>query len=370
MNDYRILFPKVWACFLTLPSIFSFGQAPTFHTQEFYDKVDSIVNQKMIHYDIPGLAIGLVKNGSILYSKGYGSRKTGSNLPVSGRTVFHTASISKLFTAMAIMHLVKENKLDLNDKLVEMLPDLHFRDARVKKITIEQLLNHTSGLPDINNYHWKNNHQSKHSLRDFMLGLNLKVVADPASKYKYSNLGYDILGYVIESVSEVPFEAYVQEHILTPSGMNDSDFRYFNIPDSLKTAPHSKRGKKVYIRKTYPYTREHAPSSTLNASSQDLAKWMIFFMKKVASSPTYASMLASSFEAYPYIGLGFQLFDFETHQAVGHFGGDRGFRSFLMMIPEQKIGLVVLGNCDYEEDYRQEILRPIAKLMLADDERF
>ena len=75
-------------------------------------------------------------------------------------------------------------------------------------------------------------------------------------------------------------------------------------------------------------------------------------------------MLEPSTDAYPHIGLGFQLYDLNGIKAVGHFGGDKGFRSFLMMIPEQQIGLVVLGNCDYNEDFRQEILIPIAKMML------
>lgn len=80
-------------------------------------------------------------------------------------------------------------------------------------------------------------------------------------------------------------------------------------------------------------------------------------------------MLEPSFKPFPHIGLGFQLYDFESYKAVGHFGGDKGFRSFLMMIPEENIGLVVLGNSDYEEDYRQEIIYPIAKLMITENKR-
>ena len=76
-------------------------------------------------------------------------------------------------------------------------------------------------------------------------------------------------------------------------------------------------------------------------------------------------MLEPSFDASPHIGLGFQLSNIQGKKTVGHYGGDKGFRSYLVMIPEEKIGLVVLGNCDYEEDYRQEILHPIANLMLS-----
>jgi CubicO group peptidase (beta-lactamase class C family) len=81
-------------------------------------------------------------------------------------------------------------------------------------------------------------------------------------------------------------------------------------------------------------------------------------------------MLKPSVDSYPHIGLGFQLSNFNFKKTVGHYGGDKGFRSYLMMIPEEKIGLVVLGNCDYQEDFRQEIIHPIAKIMLAKNKSF
>lgn len=356
--------------FLSLlgPGIF-FAQNPDYKLQQFRKTVDSIVMRKMDQYTIPGLAIGIVQDDAILYTKGYGVRKIGSDSLVSEQSIFHTASISKLFTAMAVIHLADQGKLSIDDKLLDIIPDLQYADERVKEITIKHLLNHTSGLPDIKTYHWANNNQAENSLREYVLGLKLKALSASSSEFHYSNLAYDILGYVVEIVAGVTFEDYVETYILRPFGMANSDFRYFRVPKIARVAPHSRRwtSKKVYIRKTYPYTREHAPSSTLNASSEDLAKWMVSFLQEIhneATSSPYADMLIPSSAVYPNIGLGFQLYEIEGYKAVGHFGGDQGFRSFLMMIPEQKIGLVVLGNCDYEEDYRQEIIMPIARLML------
>lgn len=336
----------------------------------FEEKVDSIVIEKMNHYNIPGLSIGLIRNDSIIYNTGYGIRSIKNTSLVTENTVFHTASISKLFTAVATMKLIQQNKIALDDKLVNLLPELKFNDKRVTQITIKNLLNHTSGLPDINNYHWDNNNQSDNSLKEFVLGLNLKLDSDPSSEYQYSNLAYDILGYVIEKVSGVTFDDFMKENILDKCGMYNSDFRYFKIHDSLKTSPHSKRWvtKNIYERKTYPYTREHAPSSTLNSSSKDLSKWMISFLQTLGESDLnnkYLTMIEPSFSPNPYIGLGFQLSNINSKKIIGHYGGDRGFRSYLIMIPEKKIGLVLLANCDYDEDFRQEILHPIAKLMLA-----
>ena len=197
--------------------------------------------------------------------------------------------------------------------------------------------------------------------------MNLKLESAPTTKYLYSNLGYDILGYVIEKVAGVTFEDYLKEQVLNKSEMYNSDFRFFKIQESLKTVPHSKRwvSRNIYERKIYPYTREHAPSSTLNASSKDLCNWMISFMDKL-KNPTkankYIELIQPTFS--PNIGLGFQLSRIDSAKTIGHYGGDKGFRSYLIMIPKEKIGLVVLANCDYDEDFRQEILHPIAKLLL------
>jgi CubicO group peptidase (beta-lactamase class C family) len=333
-------------------------------------KVDSIVINKINQYDIPGLSIGLVRNGSIIYANGYGVKNIGNKDLVTENSIFHTASISKLFTALAIMKLEETNALSIDDRLIEILPELNYNDQRVVNVTVKNLLNHTSGLPDINNYHWGNNNQSDSSLKEFVLGLNLKLDSDPSAEYMYSNLGYDILGYVIEKVSGSTFDDYLKENILNQNEMYASDFRFFKIPDSIRTSPHSKNRilKNIYIRETYPYTREHAPSSTLNSSAKELSKWMISFLESLDNKNAginYEIMIQPTNNSNVHIGLGFQLGEIDRFKKIGHYGGDKGFRSYLMMIPEEKIGLVLLANCDYDEDFRQEILHPIAKLMLT-----
>jgi len=343
-------------------------------SNQFIAKVDSIVIHNMNKYNIPGLSLGLVKNNTTIYSEGFGIANIVNGKSINENSIFHTASISKLFTALAIMELVAKEKLTIEDKLVEILPDLQFEDKRVNNITIKTLLNHTSGIPDINNYNWANNNQTSYSLKEYVLGLNLKLDSDPSTEYLYSNLAYDILGYIIEKVSSDSFEGFVKENILNTNEIHTSDFRYFEIDDSLKTTPHSKSWltKKVHTRKIYPYTREHAPSSTLNSSSKELSKWMISFLRTISDpkvNSKYLEMIFPSFDSYPYIGLGFQLDHIDENKTIGHYGGDKGYRSYLIMIPKENIGLVILANCDYNEDFRQEILHPISKLMLTLDKK-
>ena len=229
------------------------------HAITFADKIDSIVIAKMNQYNIPGLSIGVVKNDSIFYTKGYGVSSINNQKPVTENSVFHTASVSKIFTALAIMNLVENKQLSLDDKLTTVLPKLRFSDKRADAITIKTLLNHTSGVADVNSYHWSNNNQANNSLENYLIHEDFQLEFEPSSKYKYCNLGYDILVYAIAQVSGLGFEGYVKKNILLPSSMTQSDFRFFEITDTLKTFPHTENwlSKNIYQRNTYPYTREH-----------------------------------------------------------------------------------------------------------------
>lgn len=334
----------------------------------FTDRIDSIVVANMNQYNIPGLSLGVVKNDSMIYTKGYGVVSIMSRKPTTENSIFHTASLSKIFTALAVIHLVEKGQLALEDKLTSVLPQLRFSDKRSEDITIKNLLNHTSGITDLVSYNWSNNNQADNSLRDFLLSKNLKLEFQPSSEYSYSNLAYDVLGLVVEQISGMTFEDYVKINIMIPSGMAASDFRFFQIADTLRTSPHSRRllSNNVYQRRIYPYTREHASSSTLNSSAKELSRWMISFFERLETETEpylFRSMTEQSASVNNSIGLGFQLYSVEGKRAIGHFGGDKGFRSFLLMVPDKKIGLVLLANCDYHEEFRQEILFQILREM-------
>ena len=338
-------------------------------TDQIITKIDSIVTHNMNQYNIPGLSLGVVRNNSTYYTRGYGLVDVTTGREVNERTIFHTASISKLFTAMGIMNLVDQNLISLDDKLIDILPKLKYRDDRVKNITIKNLLNHTSGIPDITNYRWNKNNQSDSSLEEYILGYKISLKSEPNTQFNYSNLGYDILGYIIQEVTASTFEDYMKENVLSQAEMLSSDFRHFEIEDDLIAYPHSQRwpNKKVYKRKVFPYTREHAPSSTLSSSSSDLCSWMLSFLgliNNLERKDTYSMMITPSTPVYPYIGLGFQLNSINAYNSIEHYGGDRGFRSYLVMIPTEELGLVLLVNADYNEDIRQKILHPIAKILL------
>jgi CubicO group peptidase (beta-lactamase class C family) len=345
-------------CFFGRPS---FGQLIATDPAE----IRKYVLDKMQEHGIPGAAVGVVRDGQLQVVEGFGVSRLGQGEIVKSQSIFHTASVSKIFTALAVLELVREGKLQLEDKLTAILPELRYKDPRVAEVSLLNVLNHTSGIPDVMGYNWGNPDVSARALENYIKKQHIKLKFSPGEKYLYSNLAYDLLAQVIEEKSGVPFESYVAEKILLPSGMLHSDFRYFNIPDSLKVSPHTKNkiSGKRHPRKTYPYAREHAGSSTLNSSAYDLGKWMVHFMQAYQKDVFFQQMTAVSTPVTNRVGLGFQRYTISGQQAVGHYGGDKGFRSFLVMLPESKHGVVVLANADYNEDFREQVALDILKLL-------
>lgn len=358
-----------FTCLLVLTFLVATHESPAQTKQS----IDSLVQHYQRQYDIPGLAVGVVKDGQPFFSQGYGVADISSGLPVSDSSVFHAASISKLFTAQAVLLLVQQGKLQLDTKLADMIPGIARRDSRVEQITVRQMLNHTSGLPDVKNYRWRSANESPGALEKYITGLKPRCLFEPGSQYQYSNLAYDILGYIVQKAAGMPFEEYVALNILVPSGMTNSDFRYFTVPPHLRTSPHTRKGRKgaIKIRSYYPYNREHSPSSTLNTSAKDLCMWMSVFLRQTAPSASDRSYLGEMMKAGPPFrsgaGLGFQLGELKGFTTAGHYGGDKGFRSYLVIIPAQQLGLVVLANCDFNEEFRQDIVHSIADLLLPEE---
>jgi CubicO group peptidase (beta-lactamase class C family) len=325
--------------------------------------VDSVVTLQKAKHFIPGLAIGIVRRDSVLLTRGYGVRSIQTGQPVKARTIFHTASITKLFTAEAVMKLIDEGKIELSDRVVELAPRVGYADKAFERITIEHLLRHHSGLKDIRSYRWGKVPPDPLALQLYFEGKKLKLSSEPGVKVEYCNLGYDLLGYIVEVVSGQQFDLFLKERVLLPVGMGQSDTRPFIIADSLKTAPHTRKNAKTKTRvlNTYPYNPQHAPSSTLNASVEDLTRWMVHFFDKFSTKDHYFHKMIHESEPHP---LGFQHFSLPDFEGFGHFGGDTGFRSFMLLIPESEIGIVLLGNSDFSEDYRQQIVLPIARRLI------
>ncbi len=177
-------------------------------------------------------AVLVAKNGKILFEHAYGLADRAFNAPNKLDTKFNLGSMGKMFTAVSILQLAQEGKLSLNDTLIKYLPDYPDKDI-ASKITIHQLLTHTSGLPDMFNDKFmhaaKDEHRTLDTFLPFFTGQPLDF--EPGSKWSYSNSGYILLGLVIEHVSGESYQDYVREHVFRPAGMINTD--NYNIDDNI-----------------------------------------------------------------------------------------------------------------------------------------
>ncbi len=357
--------------------------------QHSYNKIiDSIVISKMNEYRIKALSLSIVKDEKLFYSKGYGFTGVDSENIVTPETRFATASITKLFTASAIMQLVEQGKLDLNKKLLEYIPDFKLKDLRVKDITIFHLLTHSSGLPWDNELKKASNDSM--ALKEFIFSLyDTKLKFSPGEKFSgetYSNTGYDILGYLIEQITSMPFQEYIKRNILDKAEMLNSTFYFKNIAVNklavpLKISGYTKEINRfnVYgeIKDKNPVLKypelpivewtnyqwgkpEHNPSGYLYSTTGDLSNWIISCLKifnntktGFLSTTTLTNMwtLQRSIENMKTsIGIGWWRFsDSLTGNYVFHVGRDPGYSSTLRIYPNKNIGITILSNAMYAD---------------------
>lgn len=189
----------------------------TSHAQSVVDKIDHYIQARLAKSSVPGLAIALVHNDTVLLSKGYGV--TGANTPVTANTPFAIASLSKAFTAMAIMQLVDAGRISLDAPVVHYVPSFATADNRGPSITIRQVLHQTSGLADTG-FPELAFHQQPASLNEATAQLNrARLVSEPGNQFHYHNPNYRLLAKIVESVSHEAFADYLQLHIFRPLRM-------------------------------------------------------------------------------------------------------------------------------------------------------
>jgi len=320
------------------------------------DLLEQDIIQYVEWYRLPGLSIGLIKDSQVYYTKGFGVKCIDSKENVTKNTIFSTASVTKLFVGIAIMQLYEENKVNLNESVSNYIPYFEINDSLSKKITIKQLLNHTSGLPDDEGDEfytsWKNPEYDDDALKRYVKGLKTKtLVSIPGEKYNYSNIGYEILGCVISEVTGISLEDYINKNILEPSGMKQSNMLLKNIDTSLLACPYV-LDKELNFRLNdyFPYTRRHSASGTLLSNIEDMCLFAKTILNKgvidnhrIISELSLKKML--TVENDNPAGLSFHVAKVDSVTTlIFQAGGDPGFRTEFILIPEKGMGVVVMTN--------------------------
>lgn len=342
-------------------------------------QIDSMILNKMQETKVVGAAIGIVKNGEIFYNKGYGTKEINADKPIDSLTNFHLASISKVFVGTAIMQLAEQGKINIDHKLLEYIAVDKLKDERFKDITIKQMLTHTSGFPDVDDYNWDKPNNDSLALGKYSKKCieTKKLLFDPGTKWEYSNMAFEVLGYLIETVTKRSFNEYVYEHILIKAGLNNSNFDYNKIDPSRRSLPHVKTLGKIKVTEIYPYNREHGPSSTLNSCTYDMCRWILDmlsiyadknnFYSGIIKHETLIDMWSVKYRPTPNrsMGLAWDLFEkTPLGLCASHDGGDTGYSSLLMINPEVKFGIIILINGEYSaEQFFSELPAGISLLV-------
>lgn len=343
--------------------------APVLARQGAYN-LEADVNRALSTFDVPGIAIAIVKDGQVVAAKGFGVRKLGETAPVTGKTLFEIASNSKAFTAAALAQLVDEGKLKWDDPVTRHLPGFQMNDAYVTgAMTVRDLLTHRSGLGlgagDL--MWWPTTTFTSDEIIDRLR--YIKLATSFRDRYAYDNLLYIVAGKIIADKTGKPWGDAVRERILTPLGMDmttTSLAAMLRAPDYA--APHSKSGDKTGVVKPMPV--ENAIGAVgINTNAEDIARWMNLLLnngkaadgKQVISEKQVREMwtaqtpmkfaepkpaLATTRPNFLAYGLGFQLRDYKGRKLVMHGGALQGFFSRVVMIPEEKLGVAIFTNAE------------------------
>lgn len=307
-------------------------------------------------FDTPGIAFGLIHNDSVIYAGAHGVRSLDTQQPMTTQSLFHMASVSKPFVATAVVQLVEAGKIDLNQKLTHYLPYFTMADERYKDITIEQMLAHTSGIPNIDDYEWdKPQYDDGAAERYVRSQKDFELDFTPGERYSYSNPAFDILCDVIAKASGMTFEAYMKEHIFKPAGMVNSTFFKPDVPEELAIQPHVLGDSlEIIVSDIYPYNRRHAGSSTLHSNVEDMLRWAQVNLNRgsidgnqIYNEQSYQLLTRlHTPEGQRKVGLSWFIGTMNETPIYFHSGQDTGFKSFFGFLPEHKAGVVIMTNSD------------------------
>lgn len=330
------------------------------------DSLDNYINYSMKMWNIPGVAIAIVKDGKIVVAKGYGVKEVNTNDKVDENTLFMIASNSKAFTATALCLLENQNKISLDDRVVKWIPDFQLYDTTLSRyVTIRDLLCHRLGLQTFEGdfVNWSSNLSRKEIIYNFR---NLRPVYDFRARYGYCNAAFLTAGEIIPIVTGKSWENYVQENILDNLNMT----RTFTSGKIMETDANKTKGHSFYYDelKTVPYDEVDnlGPAASICTCAKDIANWLLMqtdsgkfdsrqvIPYKVLAKTITPNMSLGLNQNYIYkgikhirvYGLGWQVEDYNSKLLISHTGGVNGYVTSTCFLPEDKLGIAVFTNTD------------------------
>jgi CubicO group peptidase (beta-lactamase class C family) len=316
--------------------------------------LDAYVRATLRSTRIPGLALGVVRGDHVDYVKGYGVAGPDGR-PVTAQTPFVLGSTSKSFTALAIMQLVEEGVVSLDAPVTRYLPWFRTADAEASaKISVRHLLYQTSGLRTNEGRRWlSDNDQSSGALEQGVRELRRAPLRQAAGeRFEYSNENYNVLGLIVQVVSGISYEDYIRTHIFSPLQMRQSAAALSDAAAiGLASGYRSWLGWPVAFEAPYP--RRATPAGLLISSADDMTRYLIAHLnggrsakRQILSSQGVAALHAPGAPIVPGIayGMGWAIRTAPGPTTIWHDGDESNFHSHVRLIPEKRLGVVVLMN--------------------------
>ncbi len=323
--------------------------------QELETWLDQFMAEEMEKLHIPGVTFSVVQNGEVLFAKGYGYADLEQKIPVvADRTLFRVGSISKLFTATAIMQLLEQELLNLDDDVNQYLPNFQLKNNYPQPVTIANLLTHTAGFDERLIGVGALETKDIIPLGEYLAAKMPARILNPGREIIYSNHGYALLGYIVEVIAGMPFSQYIDENILQPLEMNHSSFALpSHLESNLALSYRYKEKQKTYQALPLKHIQV-PPAGALNATATDIANFALahlqdgrFKSQRILATTTAQLMQQQKFthdSRLPGMCLGFMELTQNKQRGISHGGSIYGFRSLLHLFPQHNLGLFISDN--------------------------
>ncbi|MGH9947021.1 MAG: serine hydrolase domain-containing protein [Pyrinomonadaceae bacterium] len=328
------------------------------------DKIDAFVTAEMEKSHTPGLSLAIVQNGKAVYAKGYGMANLELSVAASANTEYELLSVGKQFTAAAIMLVVEEHKISLNDKITLYLPNV---PAVWGQVTVRNLLSHTSGIPDYTTApDWRQNIRLDRSPQDLIKPvMSLPFTFAPGEKWEYSNTNYYLLGMIIEKISGKSYAEYLNERIFRPLGMNGTRVNDLRDVIQNRSSGYHWQANRLQNAEYVSPTQKWAAGSVISTAN-DMAIWAMSLeteklLKKQTVQLMQTAVRLNNGEETKY-GFANELDIDHGHRVAGHQGGGLAFNATLLDFPDDRLTVIVL--CNLTQAPSQKIARHIASFYL------
>lgn len=305
-----------------------------------------------IQYDkIPGMSVGIVHKGKLVYKRGFGFADLKKKVKASEKTLYHIASHSKMFTAVAVMKLVERSMLRLDDKVADYLDWFKVREGNKdsRDITVRQLLSHTAGV-------FRDGVTGFWSTGIFPQEIQSTVADEPLARpvladFKYTNYGYALLGALVEKVSGEKYSEFLEKEIIKPLKLKHTTVDYRNDTADVATGYSGEfpdRSRKAF---GHIKARAYASATGFVSSVEDMARFISQFSLK-HEGDNFLSLNSKREMMYPiaqtdqneFYGLGLDIMKIKDHKIIGHGGGYPGFITRTIFDPELELGIIVFSN--------------------------